>query len=779
MNEKLDLKKALFAIRSTGIGPALRTLRYTRLRNRVEEAHKKPANHTAPLTPGALKTVRPIPGGTQIEYENAMLEIVILAPNLARVTWQPGILPVPYALQNTAWPIIPVTQQDSPNGLTLSSDQLQVAINKTGELTFSNHDGICFRVDQPPTRQGEAWSLTSPLKEDEHIYGLGERAAPFNLRGGTYQIWNSDPGGSYGPGKDPLYLSTPVYWGMHSQGSYLVFHENSHRGTFSFKNNASILYEGGALRYYMIVGSPAEIIARYTELTGRPEMPPRWALGYHQCRWGYRSETDIRQVIAGFKQHNLPISAIHLDIDYMDSYRVFTFDPERFPNPPQLFADLEKQGVKAVVILDPGVKKDKSYAFYKDGLKRKVFSTLPDGKVLHGLVWPGWSAFPDFTNPETRQWWGEQYQALINLGISGYWHDMNEPASFAAQGDTTLPSVTRHNFDGRGGDHVEAHNLYGFLMNRAAHEALRQYQPNKRPWMLSRAGWAGMQRYAWNWTGDTETSWQALHQTVATLLGLGLSGHFFSGPDIGGFSGNPSAELYLRWFQMAAFMPFFRTHSAIGTARREPWVFGEPTTSIVRQFLNLRYRLLPYLYTAAWQACYQGIPPVRPIFWDAPADPALHSIGDQFLLGDSLMIAPICEEGATSRTVRLPKGEWFNFWDDTLYQGPAEIQMDAPLERIPILVRAGAILPMETEGRLTLHLYPPSAGTFLSQLYTDAGDGYGDWRLDIFEMTRENNTVRITRSGQGQYPFPYSEIAVTLHGPQNIEVNFPAAQSGL
>jgi alpha-glucosidase len=341
---------------------------------------------------------------------------------------------------------------------------------------------------------------------------------------------------------------------------------------------------------------------------------------------------------------------------------------------------------------------------------------------------------------------------------------MNEPVSFSAWGDNTIPLETRHNLDGREGNHFEAHNLYGLLMNRAGYEGLQLLQPDKRHWLITRSGWAGLQRYAWNWTGDVASTWEALSQTVRIVLGLSLSGHYFSGSDIGGFSGNPSAELYLRWFQLSTFHPFFRTHSAIGTERREPWVFGEPHTSIIRQYLLLRYQLIPYFYTLAWQSHLKGIPIIRPMFWMHPEWSASWDIDDQFYLGDEILIAPVLLQNCESRSVELPPGDWYLFWDDTCYTGPSSIQIPVSLDRIPIFIRAGCVLPLEKSGELELHIYPKRDSNASGILYSDAGDGYDQWRLDQFEYRRLNGDANIIRQVTGAYPFPYSETACVVHG---------------
>jgi alpha-glucosidase len=571
--------------------------------------------------------------------------------------------------------------------------------------------------------------------------------------------------------------------GIHQQGSYLLFYDNSYDARFDFRpqeprnqNNSKpdcqVRFEGGMLRYYFIAGSPRQILERFTELTGRAELPPRWSLGYHQSRWGYRSEADIREVVQGFKAREMPLSAIHLDIDYMDGYRVFTVDKNRFPDLSALADDLLAQGIRLVPIIDPGVKIDPQYHVYQEGLKAGLYVRQPDGEPLKGVVWPGWCVFPDFTRPEARRWWGAYYPALLDSGMAGIWHDMNEPAAFTTGAGLTISLAGKHSIEGAEGDHLQAHNLYGLLMNRSAHQAMKKHKPERRPWILSRSGWVSQQRFAWNWMGDSESTWASLRMTITQTLGLGLSGQPYTGPDIGGFSGSPDAELYLRWFQAAAFLPFFRTHAAIGTARREPWIYGEPTTSVIRTYLRLRYQLMPYLYTLAWQASQSGTPLIRPLFWlenDRPEfwKAVQQETGDAFLLGDSLLVAPIFEPGASSRTVHLPTGCWYDFWNDTFYTGGQTVQVAVTLENIPVFVRGGSLLPLDSEGQLNLNLFAPGLDPqtpFTSLLYSDAGDGYGDFRIDRFNLTRNKEYLELDWLSEGVYPFPYNDVQIHLHG---------------
>jgi alpha-glucosidase len=761
----------LRSIRSVGTGNTFRAIRYAVQRDRSERRLRRLKRPSRLIQPGKINNYVPIDSGVRFIFSHAELEVKFLAPDLVRITWGPGQLPPPYALEKADWPVVNVEVRNRGTSYGIGSSQFELLVSEDGAMKYLDADGNLLREERVPSCRGDSWSVQVDLTPDEHVYGLGDRSAPLNLRGGSYRMWNTDPGGSLGPGDDPLYLTIPTLINLHSRGCTLVFYENSFDGTIKIEDHMEIAFDGGALRYYFMVGTPSQLLERYTELTGRPVLPPRWAFGYHQSRWGYKSEQIVREVVAGFKEHALPLSVMHLDIDYMDGYRVFTVDSERFPDLAGLAQELENQGVRIVTILDPGVKRDTQFDVYSEGLTEDVFCKFPDGKTTYGLVWPGWCAFPDFTRAETRVWWGSYYKRLLDIGVAGFWHDMNEPAAFAAWGDYTLPLNTRHDLEGSEGDHRQAHNLYGLFMNRSGYEALRKFRPDRRPWIVSRSGWAGIQRYAWHWTGDTESTWRSLRMTISMVLNLGLSGVPFVGPDVGGFSGSPDAELYLRWFQLATFLPFFRTHSAVHTPHREPWTFGEPYLSIIREFLTLRYRLLPYLYTLAWCANQYGRPLVRPLFWYDIEDPGLWDIDDAFLLGENLLVAPVLEEGVSSRRLVLPRGNWYNFWDDTLLRGPGEVELHASLERIPLLVSAGCVLPMDQDGVLALHLYPPVEDPGRSLLYSDEGDGYGDSRLDLFELTREGENVDLHWVKEGEYPFPYSAIDIHVHGPQVTRVH--------
>ncbi len=769
------LVKLINAVRFMGLWPTVRTVQYAIRRDRIEERRPVPAQADF-RPPRPASTCRQTAAGRfSIAFGARSLEIAFLHADILRLTWRPGLLPRPYALAKTEWPSYSVAMQAAEGAWRFRTSALQLTVYPDGALDVHTPQGDLLRRELPPAFAGEYVRHTAALRPGEHVYGMGESPLPFtrNLPGGRIRLWNLDPGGSYGPDHPEIYLNIPLYLGLHRAGAYLVFYENAFEGAAAFiGETAEVTFSGGALRYYLIAGTPAEILARYTELTGRPPLPPRWALGYHQSRWGYKTEADIREVAEGFDRHDIPISAIHMDIDYMDGYRVFTVHPKRFPDLPALAHDMRAQGIRLVTILDPGVKADPQYSLYHSGLAEGVFCAQPDGRPHRALVWPGWCAFPDFTSPKARRWWGAFYPRLLDQGICGFWHDMNEPAAFAAWGEPTLPRSLRHDFDGRGGTHREAHNLYALLMNRAGYEAQRLHRPRARPWQLTRSGWAGVQRYAWHWTGDVESSWVALRRTVAILLGLSLSGVYYSGSDIGGFSGHPDPELYLRWFQMAAFTPFFRLHSATGLPPREPWRFDARTLRNVRQIIRLRYRLLPYWYTLAWLAAEEGAPLLRPLWWGAEDNPDLWEVDDAFRVGESLLVAPILEKDARARNVLLPPGGWYDFWEATVYPASGPETVRAPLERIPLFVRAGSALPLRSETdpeTLEIRLYAPLPGDespHTSRLYLDAGDGYGPARVETFTLRRRGEHVHLRREARGDYPAP--KIAFRLLGAETL-----------
>lgn len=768
--------------------------------------------------------------------------ITVLASDVIRVRCQPSSEEErrrpSYALARTddAWPSCSFRVNETDATLELHTDRVCCRIDKgSGRLTFVDSGGRLINEDA----DGVGWHADGQvvchkrIQPDEHFYGLGERATGLDRRGGAFETWNSDPQ-TYEVGQDPLYLCIPFLLGLHSGGEqgYGIYFDNTFRGRFDLGAEdpevASFEARGGEMRYVFLYGPAlADVVRRYTALTGRQTLPPLWALGYHQSRWSYYPAERVRRLATDFRdKYDVPCDAIHLDIHALDGYRCFTWDRDRFPDPAGMIAELHQRGFKVVVIVDAGIKVDPAYGVYRDGLDQGVYCRLPDGRPLKGPVWPGDCVFPDFTAPAVRAWWGELLDTLLQDGVDGVWNDMNEPAIFGPEG-TTMPDAVCHEMEGHGGDHAGAHNVYGMQMARATAEGLARHRPDERPLVITRSGWAGVQRYAVSWTGDNQASWEHLGLTIPMVANLGLSGVAFTGPDTGGFLGHPSAELFTRWLQTSVFLPFFRAHTYLHDPDQEPWTWGEPWLEINRCWIQHRYRLLPYLYTALWQCAENGLPIVRPLVLGFQDEPDTHTLEDEFVCGDHLLVAPVLEEGARRRRVTLPAGPWYDVWRDELVWGPTRLDVEAPLKRIPVFARAGAVVPTgpvmhyvseRTLDPLVLHIYPPpgperreyagrgtrtvdagsaaiETGTRLrwrkgeSLLYEDDGRtcAYreGDFLLTRFTLSAEEGGRRcllLTRETEGAYQAEYNAIEVVVHGiarcPDAVSVDGSPAGTG-
>lgn len=785
------------------------------LANSAAQLGRRPAPWGVPRSPGDLTSAEPLAEdrrdragrrratvtGLRCRFRGAELEILFLADDVVRVSWGPDEPPEPWALADRG---LAGPKRVTVDGASARSPAMGVRVGDDGTLRFLSADGEILRHELPPLWRGDTRVHRHLLRAGEQVAGLGEQSDGV-ARTGVHRLWNRDPGGSWGPGADPLYCVVPVLVGVHDAGHVLAFYENPGEGVVRIMDTVGLRrveveFAGGMLRHYVCAGSLPTLAERYAALTGMPALPPRWALGYHQSRWGYRTEADVRAVAEGFRREALPLSAIHLDIDYMDGYRVFTIDRARFPDLRRLTEELSEHGTRVVTIVDPAVKVDPDYDVYRQGEALDRFVHGPHGGSLHGVEWPGRAAFPDFVQPEVRRWWARWYRILLDQGVAGIWHDMNEPTSMSLWGDRTLPRDAIHGTGSKAVEHRRCHNAYGLLMNETAASAMRELRPDRRPFLLSRSGWSGVQRTAWNWTGDAETSWPSLRQQVATVVGLGLSGVPFCGPDIGGFTGSPSAELYVRWLEVAVFFPFCRTHCISSAAPREPWAFAEPHRSAIGGLIRLRYRLLPYLYTLAEEAARLGHPLVRCPGWPSTITPS-----DTFLLGDALLVAPVTDDGARDRRVELPSGGWVG-WRPLAGEvedggHPAEVApalqdrvdalpvggralLDAPLGSPIVLVRPGSIVPLDDgsfgEGRLTLghgprllafHCFPDRSGKAAGRCYDDEGDGSGPARSDRLTLVPGAGGLRTLRwERDGAFAAP-SRVRIVVHGKAAVTAN--------
>jgi alpha-glucosidase len=720
---------------------------------------------------------------------NAEMAVSFLSPEIVRIRYAPHSSFLPdfsYALQPYQFPPVNVTIKELKDVYRLSTGIVTLEVRKEGAgLSFFDAEGKLTCADA----EGASWDenhefggynvfCSKKIQEGENFYGLGDKASDLNLRGRSFQFWSTDAY-AYERNSDPLYRNIPFYIGLCKGNAYGIFFDNSYRSTFDFGDaNPEVLRfhaDGGEMNYYYIHGPHMmDVIKRYSNLTGTHAMPPMWALGYHQCRWSYYPESKVRDLAKTFREKKIPCDALYLDIDYMDGYRCFTWNKSHFPDPAKMTADLEADGFKTVVIIDPGIKIDSEYPVFKEGKAKNYFCRRGDDYFMEGPVWPGRCQFPDFTNPEVREWWGGLHQTLLDAGVAGVWCDMNEPSVF---GTGTFPLDVRHNYDGFRGSHRKAHNVYGMQMVRSTYEGLRKLQKNKRPFTITRSTYSGGQRYAAAWTGDNIASWDHLHLASVICQRMSMSGFSFVGSDIGGFTQEPDGELFTRWIQLGVFSPLMRAHSAGDTAEREPWSFGEPYETICRTYIELRYKLLPYIYSAFWENHKYGFPILRPIVMVEQEQFNNWFRQDEFTFGDKILICPIFEAGATGRWLYLPQGDWYYYWNNKVYQGGKEdFWLDVSLETMPLFVRAGSVIPeypvMQHTGErdsdhLNLSIYF-SKYLVNSDMYEDHGDTFA-YEQDIytekkFVVQGTESSMTIDQSWQGLFTPSYDTYHIRIIG---------------
>lgn len=671
---------------------------------------------------------------------------------------------------------------DEANQVTICSRDLKVVLKKqplrvaiyadNGRLLVSEtdhgmgfdekHRVICFKDSD----------------KADHFYGFGEKTGFLDKRGEKFTMWNSDVYAPHNPETDPLYQSIPFFMTLRKGNTHGIFFDNTFKSHFdmtAMDGTYSFSAEGGQLDYYVFLGpTPQKVLEQYTDLTGRMPLPPKWALGYHQSRYSYENEQEVCDLAAAFREKDIPLDAIHLDIHYMDGYRVFTFDSERFPEPKKLIADLKAQGIHTVPIVDSGVKADPEYRIYREGITEGHFCKYLEGNVFFGDVWPGKSAFPDFTSAKVRKWWAENHKFYVDLGIEGIWNDMNEPAVFNES--KTMDLDVMHDNDGDLCTHRELHNVYGLLMCEATYNGMKQLLEGRRPFLLTRAGFAGVQRYSAVWTGDNRSFWEHLQMALPMMMNLGLSGVPFSGTDVGGFAHDCNGELLTRWTQAGLFTPFFRNHSALGTKRQEPWSFGEPYSSIIKNYIRLRYVWLPHLYTLFREAAVNGTPVMRPLFMEYPTDEKTFNLYDQFMVGDNVIVAPVVHPSVRHRVVYLPEGEWVDYWTDEIYEGGRHLLVEAGLDTMPIFIKAGTVVPHANvkpstnvaDDELTFHVYRTSQGKATYTLYEDDGETYayekGDFSETVVTAVFNDHEMSLEiRSRQNNYTPPWKRLNIVVH----------------
>ena len=660
----------------------------------------------------------------------------------------------------------------------ISKSNLAVTItDQQGNVILEDEAG--FHWQHYLWKGGKIVYASKKIQEGEVFYGLGDKPCELQLRGKRFENFGTDAY-AYGAETDPLYKNIPFYYGLHHGRAYGVFFDNTFRTLFDFgaerEDVASFWARGGEMNYYFIYGPELmQVAEEYANLTGKPELPPMWALGYHQCRWSYFPDTKVKEVAFEFRKRGIPCDVMYLDIDYMEGFRCFTFSKEYFPDPKGMTRELADAGFKTVVIIDPGIKVDPEYSVYQDGLKHDVFCRRQDGAYMEGDVWPGKCVFPDFTNPRVREWWSNLFGTLTENGIAGVWNDMNEPAVFEIG---TFPEDVRHDFDGDPCSHRKAHNVYGHMMAKATYQGLRKYLMPRRPFVITRSAYSGIQKWSSVWTGDNTATWEHLWIASQQCQRLSISGVSFAGSDIGGFIGEPNGELFTRWVQMAAFHPFMRVHSASNDTGfdQEPWSFGSFYEGICKKFIQMRYRLLPYIYTTFWQNFRYGTPMLRPLVFDDQHNNETFYRNEEFLLGEHLLVCPVSKPGAKDRKVYLPAGGWYHNWDDRYYKGSKEYTIPAPIQQIPLFIREGAIIPtwprMQYVGEkkvkeITLHAFFKD-GEEESFLYLDDGDNMGYknsiYRIVRFELKGNRQMLRIRQHTIGNYTGTLEKFKLVITG---------------
>ena len=663
----------------------------------------------------------------------------------------------------------------------VNKQDLKVAFYDAADGTLINQDELGYHWEESYEFGTDIVKCSKVSHDQECYYGLGDKATHPNLKGRRFENWVTDSY-AYGKDTDPIYKAIPFYVGLHQERAYGIFFDNSFRSYFDFgrerKDVTSYWAHGGEMNYYFIYGPEmTDVVASYTDLTGRPhQLPPLWSLGYHQCKWSYYPEAKVKEVTAKFRELQIPCDAIYLDIDYMDGWKCFTWDPERFPDPKRMVKELEDDGFKTVVIIDPGIKIEKGYSVFEEGIANDYFCRRADGPRMKGKVWPGECHFPDYTRPDVREWWSGLFRELIEeVGVRGVWNDMNEPAVMEVP-NKTFPDDVRHSYEGNPCSHRKAHNVYGMQMARATYHGLKKFAYPRRPFVITRAGYSGVQRYSSTWTGDNVATWEHLWIANVQMQRLSISGFSFAGSDIGGFAEQPDGELYARWIQLGIFHAFCRTHSSGDHGHQEPWVFGQEITDVVRKFIELRYQLLPYLYTAFWEYLNGGVPIIKSLVFFDQADPQTHHRTDEFIFGNHLMVCPVLEPNSTGRRVYIPRGQWYNYWTQELVDGGVEQRVECDLTTLPMFVKAGSILPKfpvqqyvgekEIE-EVTLEVYHKD-GTEVSSLYDDAHDGYdytkGRYSLRSFKLSGNDKRLTVQQHKSGSFITTYDTFRVQLIG---------------
>jgi len=750
---------------------------------------------------GNVSGVQTLSNGVELTVGEGRLRITALSPNVVRLRYAArGTFP-----EDQSFAVVPnpfpesakIDVKDGNDATLLDTGTLQLRIEKSPlRVSFLDKSGKLISEDQPRSPvsyNGTAFRVWKAMPIDEHYFGLGDKTGPLDHRNLDFTMWNMDMFG-WQESTDPLYKTIPFFLGVRHGSAYGIFLDNTYRSSFDFGKQSRDAYsfgtENGELNYYFFYGpDPKKVVSDFTALTGRTPLPPLFALGYQQCRYSYYPEARVREIADNFRKRKIPADVIYLDIDYQDRNRPFTVDRERFPHFEQMIKDLRQQGFKLITITDLHIAKVPGYQPYDDGIAKDMFVKNPDGSVYVGPVWPGPSVFPDFTRAAVREWWGSLYTEFVKDGVRGFWNDMNEPAVFVYP-EKTMPLDTVHYVERRKTDHREIHNVFGMENVHGTYEGLLKLQPDQRPFVLTRAAYAGAQRYAATWTGDNTASWNHMRLSIPQLANLGMSGFAFVGDDIGGFNGSPTPELLTRWMELGVFNPIYRNHAAKGTRDHEPWVDGPEHEAIRKRYIETRYRLLPYIYTGMEEASRTGVPLLRPMFMEFPDQAILETNGEEYMFGRGLLVAPKMWPFVGNYDVTLPTGDWFDYWTGEKIPtappatqdgvtGGQSIKIQDKLDTLPVYVRAGTILPQQPvvenvdqtpNGALELRVYPgPNCG---GDLYMDDGNTFayqkGEFLRAHFTCEAAADHVTIHMSAEGPYHPWFKQLQVIVYGGAKV-----------
>ncbi|HUX84179.1 MAG TPA: glycoside hydrolase family 31 protein [Chitinophagaceae bacterium] len=676
----------------------------------------------------------------------------------------------------TRWKL---TESDST--VVLSTDSLVAVANRNPlRISFFTPSGRMLSGDDPAL--GVSWlgrevTAYRKLFPGERFIGLGEKTGNLDRRGSSYVDWNTDAYG-YRTDQDPIYATMPFYIGIHDSLSYGLFFDNTYKSFFDFgvsSDNRYYLFGSadGEMNYYFFGGSNVRSILRdFTWLTGHIQMPPLWSLGYQQSRYSYMSSRELLDVATTFRRDSIPCDVVYCDIDYMDHYKVFTWNPETYPDPKAMTDSLKRMGIHLVTILDPGVKIEKGYPIYEDGIRNHEFSTYPDGTNYAGTVWPGLSYFPDFTRSETRAWWGSKFPVLTSNGVTGFWNDMDEPSPLGKG----VPDLIEFGDSGSRATLAAVHNIYGLEMARATFNGAKAHLQGERPFILDRAAYCGIQRYSAMWTGDNNSTDAHMLAGVRLVNSMGIAGEAFAGMDVGGFTGNPSPQLMVRWMSLGVYTPLFRNHTAKGNTYHEPWKWGLENENLMRGFIDQRYELLPYLYSTFYEAHRTGMPVSRTLAIDYTLEDSIYNYKyqNEFMFGDALLVAPERSDQDSVR-VYFPEGGWYRRSTGEHYSGGHAYWVKSPLSDLPVFVREGSIIPMQHpvqstaqsgDGTLEIQVWKgPDSSSFL--YYEDDGTSYSYQQGQYWKrLIRYDPAAKTLDLGmpEGSFPSRFSHILLVFHG---------------